>query len=328
MEAIGTRGWLVAATAPVLWGSTYFVTRHYLPADLPLTGSAIRALPAGAVLLALRPGLPKGSWWWKSALISALTVGGFFVLIYVAGQRLPSGLASVLMATSTLAMILFAWGLLGQRPRPIALVGAVAGIAGVALLVNGSAGTLDFWGIVASFVAMASSCLGYVLTARWQPPVSPVTFTGWQLVLGGLVLVPIALLVEGPPRAFTGVEIAGFAYLTLLATALANAAWFVSLTRLSPATMGFIGLLNPLSGVALGVALDNETFTWAQLGGAALVIGGIVVGTSRRKPGGGTKAGEAPLSTRSGRECAAQPGVGNAARAQSEPRPPRPLHRS
>ena len=57
---------LVTAIAPIAWGSTYFVTHEYLPADAPLWGSVIRALPAGLVLLLIGRRLPRGRWWWRS----------------------------------------------------------------------------------------------------------------------------------------------------------------------------------------------------------------------------------------------------------------------
>lgn len=91
---------LVTAVAPIAWGGSYFVTRHLLPAGIPLTGSVYRALPAGLLLLAIGRRLPRGPWWWKALLISALTIGGFLSLIYVAGTRLPSGVAATLMASS------------------------------------------------------------------------------------------------------------------------------------------------------------------------------------------------------------------------------------
>ena len=61
---------LMTAIVPVLWGSTYVVTRQWLPADMPLTGAAIRALPAGLLLLAITRRLPEGQWWWRSTVLS------------------------------------------------------------------------------------------------------------------------------------------------------------------------------------------------------------------------------------------------------------------
>ncbi|WP_218158580.1 hypothetical protein [Streptosporangium canum] len=56
---------LVTAIAPVAWGTNYFVTHRFLPSGYPLYGAAIRALPAGLLLLLVSGKRPRGSWWWK-----------------------------------------------------------------------------------------------------------------------------------------------------------------------------------------------------------------------------------------------------------------------
>lgn len=273
----------VTAWAPIAWGSTYYVTRHYLPPGIPLLGASIRALPAGLILLALRPALPRGSWWWRSALISVLTVGGFFVLIYVAGQRLPSSVASTLMAFSAAAIMLFAWPLAGERPRARGVMGAATGLLGVVLLLQAGSQQLDPVGVLASLVAMGSSSLGFVLTKRWKPPVSPMTFTGWQLTIAGVLLAPLAVAVEGPPPALSLGQVLAFGYVALPATAVAYSVWFYGLRRLPAGTVGVIGLLNPLTGTLLGAFLASERLTTAQVVGAALILGGVLIDLPRHK---------------------------------------------
>jgi probable blue pigment (indigoidine) exporter len=290
-----TRRWIpVAALAPVLWGTTYYVTRHALPADSPLWGAVIRALPAGLLLLALGRQLPRGAWWWRSAVLGTLTTGAFFALVYVAAQTLPTSIASTVMAVGPVAMMLAAWVLLGQRPRLRAVVGGVLGVAGVAvmLLGGGSGGSgdgrgLDPGGVLASVAAMLLSSVGYVLATRWRGEVDVLPLTAWQLVAGALVLVPAALVVEGAPPALDGTALLGFAYVSLVATALANVAWFASLRRLGPATVGLVGLLNPVTGVLLGTVLAAETLSARQVAGVAVVLGAMVLGataSARRAP--------------------------------------------
>jgi probable blue pigment (indigoidine) exporter len=92
------------------------------------------------------------------------------------------------------------------------------------------------------------------------------------------VLVPVAVVVEGPPPPLDGPALLGFGYVTVVATALAFAAWFQGLRHLSAGTVGLIGLLNPLTGVLLGTALAGETLTPQQLGGLVLVVLGIRLG--------------------------------------------------
>jgi drug/metabolite transporter (DMT)-like permease len=270
---------LVTAIAPIAWGSSYVVTRQLLPADSPLWGGLLRALPAGIILLLISRRLPTGSWWWRSLLLGALNVGGFFVLIYIAGQRLPSSLAATLMSTSALVMMLFAWAMLRQRPRMIAVLGALVGLAGVAIMLGLGGGPVDVWGVAVSLGAMVASSFGYILTAKWGADVPALTMSAWQLVGGSLLLIPVALLVEGAPPALTPSSALGFAYLTVVATAVAYVAWFTGLRRLPAGVVGVVGLLNPVTGVALGVALAGEAFGLTQGIGLALVLGGIALGS-------------------------------------------------
>ena len=278
------RRWLpVAAIAPILWGSTYYVTRHALPADSPLWGGVLRALPAGLVLLVLARRLPRGSWWWRSLVLGTLTVGAFFALVYVAAQALPSSIASTVMALGPVVMMLAAWVLLGRRPLLRAVLGGVLGVLGVAvmLLGGGDGAGLDPRGIAASVAAMLMSSIGYVLANRWQGEVEVLPLTAWQLVAGALVLLPVAVAVEGAPPALDGTALLGFAYVSLVATAVANVAWFAALRHLGPSTVGLVGLLNPVTGVLLGTVLAAEELTWRQTLGIAVVLGAMALGASR-----------------------------------------------
>ncbi|MBF4572827.1 EamA family transporter [Herbiconiux sp. VKM Ac-1786] len=299
MEA-NWRWMLLTAVAPIAWGSNYFVTRWFLPEDVPLWGAVLRALPAGLVLLAVMRERPRGDWWWKAAVLGVLNVGAFFVLIYAASQLLPTSTASTLMASSAGVLMLVAWPLLGERPRAAGLVGAVVGIGGVVLMLGGAAvgvsggaaatgvgsgagggagagGQLGF-GVAASLGAMAMSSVGFVLTKKWGGGIRVLSLTSWQLVAGGLAVLPFALLLEGAPPRLDGPALAGFGYVSLVATALAFAAWFTGLRRLPAGSVGLIGLLNPVTGVLLGTLLAGEAFGPAQAVGTLLVLAGVLLG--------------------------------------------------
>lgn len=283
MEA--TSKWmLVTAVAPIAWGTTYFVTREFLPADYPLYGAVFRALPAGILLLLVARARPRGAWWWKAAVLGTLNVGLFFVLLYLTAQLLPSSLASTVMAVSPVALMLLAWPLLGERPRLRAIVGALAGIAGVSLMLLTSAGAVNPLGVLASVAAMSSSAVGFVLTKRWAPTTNVVALTSWQLIAGGLIVLPVAVVLEGAPPLLTGPELAGFAYVSVIATAVAFTAWFAGLRHLRASSVGLIGLLNPVSGVLLGVVAGGELLGGRQVAGLALVVAGMLIG-QRGAPG-------------------------------------------
>ena len=268
----------LTALAPIAWGSGYYVTETFLPPDRPLFAATVRALPFGLLLLAFRPALPRGAWWWRALVLGTLNIGAFFFLFFVAAYRLPGGLAATLTATAPIAVMLLAWALVRERPRAASALGAAVGAGGVALLVLQAGFTVDPVGVAASLGAVATSSLGYVLVKRWQPPVDLLTFTAWQLVAGGLMLLPVALVVEGAPPRLDLPAVGGFLYIGLAGTVLAYVVWFRGLRRLPAGAVALVGLLNPVAGTVIGVVLAGEAFGWTQALGMLLVLGGVLAG--------------------------------------------------
>ncbi|GAB1818073.1 EamA family transporter [Herbidospora sp. RD11066] len=274
----------ITAIAPIAWGTTYYVTHEFLPADHPLYGAVFRALPAGLLLLLLKRTLPRGSWWWRSLVLGTLNMSVFFALIYLAAQLLPSSVASTIMATSPMVMMLLAWGLVSERPAVTHLLGAGVGVAGVALTVFTGAETVNGWGVLASVAAMVLSSVGFILAKRWGGGVDVLASTSWQLTFGGLLLLPVAIIVEGAPPVVDAPAIGAYAYVSVIATAVAFTAWFTGLRHLPAGTVGLIGLLNPVTGVVVGTLVAAETLTAIQFAGLALTFAGILLGrpVSRR----------------------------------------------
>lgn len=268
--------------APAVWGSTYVVTTTLLPDGRPLLAGVLRALPAGLLLLAVTRSLPSGGWWWRSAVLGTLNIGAFFALLFVSAYRLPGGVAAVLGAAGPLLVLGLAAVLLDERTTRRAVGSAVVAAGGVALTVLTAAARLDAWGLAAGLAGAGSMALGIVLTRRWGRPAPALTTTGWQLTAGGLVLLPLALLVEGPPPALSPSAVGGYAYLSLVGSALAYTLWFRGLDRLPAASVSLLGQLSPVVAAALGWAVLQERLTSVQLLGMALAVGGVVAGQPRR----------------------------------------------
>ncbi|MCM0639884.1 DMT family transporter [Cellulomonas wangsupingiae] len=269
---------LLAAVAPVTWGAAYYVTAQTLPDSHPLWGSVLRALPAGLLLLVVARRAPRGAWWWRSLVLGSLNMSAFFVLVYVAAQRLPTSVASTVMAVSPFALALVAWPLLGQRPRVASLAGAGLGFTGVvAMLLTGSV-QIDPVGVLAGTAAMLMSSVGFVLATRWKDEVDVLTTTSWQLVAGGLLLVPVAVAAEGAPPTLDARGWLGLAFLSLVATALAYVTWFTALRHLPASAVGLVGLLNPVTGVAAGLTLGGEHLTGRQTLGVVAVLAAVLLG--------------------------------------------------
>ncbi|HEX5598732.1 MAG TPA: EamA family transporter [Micromonosporaceae bacterium] len=273
------RAGVIAATAlaPAIWGSTYLVTTELLPPGRPLLAAVARALPAGVALVALTRRLPQGIWWWRSLALGALNIGAFFALLFVAAYRLPGGVAATIGAVQPLLVGVLAAGLLGQRLSPRTLIAGVAGLIGVSLLVLRADARLDTLGIAAAVSGAIVMATGVVLAKRWTPPAPLLATTGWQLAAGGLLLLPVALLVEGPPPAALSVaNLAGYGYLSVIGAALAYALWFRGIRELSPTSVTFLGLLSPVVATTLGwLALDQE-LALVQVFGGLVVLTAVV----------------------------------------------------
>ncbi|MFJ3669472.1 DMT family transporter [Streptomyces sp. NPDC090106] len=281
----GNLRWVaLTATAPVAWGANYYVTHAFLPPDSPLYGAALRALPAGLVLLALCRSRPRGVWWGRAAVLGLLNVSVFFVLVYAASMLLPTSVASTVMAAAPLTMMLIAWPLVAERPSAAHLLGAAVGLGGVCLMLLSGADAVSGAGVLASAGAMLVSSFGHILTKRWNAGTDVLASTAWQLTAGALLLLPVAAAVEGAPPALSASALLAFGYVSVIATALAFTVWFAGLRHLPAGTVGLIGLLNPVTGVLLGTAVAGEVLTGRQLGGLALVLTGVALGRPSRRP--------------------------------------------
>jgi len=271
---------LVTATTPVVWGTTYLVTTELLPPDRPLLAGVLRALPAGLLLLLITRRLPSGSWWWRSAMLGTLNIGAFFALLFLSAYRLPGGVAAVLGASGPLLVAVLSVRLLGQRlaVRPLLSGGAAA--VGVGLTVVTSTARLDPVGVAAGIGGAASMALGVVLTKRWGRPAPVLTTTGWQLTAGGLVLLPLALVVEGLPASLTAENVGGYAYLALIGSALAYTVWFRGLERLPAISVSLLGQLSPIVATGLGWLVLEQRLSPVQLLGMAIALGGVIAGQS------------------------------------------------
>lgn len=136
-----------------MWGTTYLVTSEWLPPDRPLLSGAIRALPAGLVVLAATRTLPRGDWWWRAAVLGTLNIGAFFALLFLAAYRLPGGVAATLGAVQPLAVAGLAFVLLRERPTRWRLGWGVAGTVGVAAMVLRGHFTMDALGVAVAIAA-------------------------------------------------------------------------------------------------------------------------------------------------------------------------------
>jgi len=271
---------LLTALAPMTWGTTYYVATEFLPPNHPLMAAALRSLPIGILMIAWFKQLPQGIWWWRILILGSLNIGIFQALLFIAAYRLPGGIAATAGAIQPLLVVWFAWIVLNDKPSKLSIVTGIAGLVGVGLLVIGPAARLDPIGIVAAIAGAATMGLGTVLVKRWKHPVSLLVFTAWQLTVGGLVLLPIALIVEGPITGISTTNLLGFVYLGLVGTGLAYVLWFRGIDKLKASAVSYLGLMSPIVATIIGFTLLNQTFTPIQLVGMVIVLVSVLIGAT------------------------------------------------
>lgn len=269
---------LAALCAAILWGFTYIITTTMLPHN-PIFIGAVRALGGGLLLLAFaRQVVPRG-YWPKLIVLGTLNFGAFFALLFVSAIRLPGGVAGTFQTLGPLITILLAWALLSQPPTLLKIVSILIGAVGVTLVIlRGDAG-IDMLGVIAALCSVVAGSLGGILINRWGRPaeMSLVSFTAWQLLIGGTELGVLALLIGDMPVSIGWTNVLGLAILAVALTALPFILWFRAIVALGAASVIPFVLITPVVAFILDALIRNVVPSPLQLVGVLLVMTGLIV---------------------------------------------------
>ncbi len=266
----------------VIWGSTYLAIRIALGAIPPLLLMGIRCTAAGLLLLAwsaARRERATAAQWRHAAVAGALMIGITYGALAWAEQRLTSGIAALLSATSPLWLTTLQWRDVG-RPGARTILGLLLGLAGVAVLVG--AGTVDDVNPEAAAVLMVGTLAWAAGSLYARPPRLPRSATlgaGMPLLAGGLMLLAASIATRETARydvrAVSHASLWALAYLIVFGSVVAFSA-YEWLLRVAPASrVATHAYVNPLVAVALGWGVGGEPIT-AATGAAALVIAASV----------------------------------------------------
>ncbi|CRL10981.1 putative amino-acid metabolite efflux pump [Phaeobacter italicus] len=273
-----SRDLILTAIAPIVWGSSYIVTTTFLPEHSPLTVALLRALPAGLLLLVLVRQLPPLAWVPRLLVLGALNFSIFWVLLFTTAYRLPGGVGATLGAVQPLVVVFLSALVLKTPVRGVQVMAAALSVAGVALLVLTPAAKLDTLGVVAGLAGAVTMAGGGGVSRKREPPVSLLAYTAWELTAGGLLLLPVTIWALPEMPQFSGQNILGLAYMSLIGGALTYVLWFRGIARLEPASVSLLGVLSPLAAVILGWAFMGEVLSPKQALGAGLALFSLWLG--------------------------------------------------
>ncbi|HEX4230400.1 MAG TPA: EamA family transporter [Bryobacteraceae bacterium] len=286
---------LAFAVIYFVWGSTFLAIRvgvHEVP---PLLLAAMRFVTAGLVLyvwmIAHGERSPSGRQWISIFLLASLIFLLDYGLLFWAEQRVPSGIAAVMLATIPAFMALSEIVLLRTQRLTVRLASAlIIGIGGVAVLtvrsLNLGGAPIDRAGAVALMIAAISWSISSALARKLPLPESKVMSSGAQMLAGG-VLLALAAAILGEFRLFDPRTVSHGAWFALLYLIVAGSivgytAYVWLIHHESPTKVGTYAYVNPVVAVLVGYFLGGEALGPRTILGTAFVLVSVVVITTTR----------------------------------------------
>ncbi|CAK1709133.1 putative blue pigment (indigoidine) exporter [Vibrio crassostreae] len=273
---------LLAMIPAFFWGTTYAVTQFTLQEWPPLLLGALRALPAGLLLLAVKPTLPKKGEWQIIFTLGLINIATFFGLIFVMALTLPSAISGVGMISVPVFAMIFHWVVKKQRPHLIQALSGIGLITLAWILFNPSQIALNPIGLGAMFAAIMCIVIGSSITKSLGNRMHWWKVLTWQLILGGTILSVasgVHAFIDPQPYVnavthFDTRNAMGLLWVIGLNTALGYGMYVWLLQRMSVVDFTFGGIANPVAGIVTGMVLMGESFTPVQY---SLMTGMIVM---------------------------------------------------
>jgi drug/metabolite transporter (DMT)-like permease len=277
--------WTALITVYVIWGSTYLGIAIAGETIAPLFAASTRFITAGALMVGivlLRRGTLRVS---RRALASCIVIGallpGANAVLFFAERDVPTGLASLIIATVPLWVVVLRLAARERLGQP-ALIGVGVGFAGVAVLAHPSGGATTL-GIALCLLSALMWSTGTVLSSWLTMPADPFAATAYEMLAGGLLMLPIAVFtVHGfsPSRA----SILGWLYLVTFGSIVGYTAYVWLLANAPLSLVSTYAYVNPVVAILLGVLFRGEDVTWRLLIGAATVVAAVALVVRREPP--------------------------------------------
>lgn len=266
-----------AAICTILWGFSYLLAGRWLPPHPEMAG-AVRGIGGAAFLFLISRELPPANWWGRLIVLGTLNVGLFFGLFFIGAMRLQGGVAAVFQALGPVVVLLLAWLILNRRPTGLQFFAVLLGLVGVAMVVLKDGAAIDGVGVAAMLGCVLAISLGGVMLSRWgSPGISIVSFTAWQLLIGGVELTLVALIIGDFQGPISGLNIFAFVILAIVLTGIPFLLWFRGIEAVGAVAIMPLILLTPVTALVLDAVLLQIMPKPLQIAGVVVVIASLMI---------------------------------------------------
>ena len=281
---------LMGLAFAAMWSSAFTSARIIVEYAPPLTALAFRFLISGIIgvglawLLGQSMRLTRRQW--AGVLIFGLCQNAIYLgLNFVAMQTIEASLAAIIASTMPLLVALAGWLFIGQRVRPLGIIGLIAGVVGVTLIMGARLqGGVDMFGLILCAIAVVSLTIATLAVMGASSGGNVLMIVGLQMLVGSVMLWGPALALETFDVTWNWQLITAFIYTTLVPGLLATWVWFKLVGRIGAVKASTFHFLNPFLGVATAAVLLGERLGPIDVIGVVIIAGGILAVQLSKQP--------------------------------------------
>jgi drug/metabolite transporter (DMT)-like permease len=285
MRAIG-----MGLAFALMWSSAFTSARFIVADASPLFALSLRYLIAG--LLGVIIARVMGQSWhltpsqWRATVLFGICQNALYLgLFFVAMQTIEASLAAIIASTMPLLVAIASWIFMGEKLRPLAILGLVAGVTGVALIMGVRIQDgVDLFGLLLCGIGVLALTFATMAVRGATSGGNFLMVVGLQMLVGCVALAVAAMLFETPRFTPSWPLLIAFTYTTLLPGLAATLVWFQLVNRIGATRAATFHFLNPFFGVAIAAFFLSESIGVRDLIGVAIIAGGILAVQLSRQP--------------------------------------------
>lgn len=283
-----------------MWSSAYTSARIIVTAAPPVSSLALRFLISG--LLGILIARMLGQSWrltpaqWRATFVFGICQNALYLgLYFVAMQTIEASLAAIIASTMPLLVALAGWVVYRERLAPMAVLGLVAGMVGVAIIMgNRLSGGVDLFGLTLCIIGVIALAVATLAVRGATSGGNFLMVVGLQMLIASAVLSVVAVSTETLEIDWSWLLVASFVYTTIVPGLGATLVWFMLVERIGATRAATFHFLNPFLGVAVAALILKEPLQFYDVVGVVVIMGGILAVQLSRRPARPVSANRPP----------------------------------